>query len=568
MQDLKGDAIKEELSITANMYENLGNFARSFLILLLSLTLQNNTLSTPFSVPYNHLSYQLLERLQAKGILKDTLSNVRPYSRDDVARLLAMAWRNGEKLSKIEREQLKQLMQEFVEELQELGLSNINSYSDIIDWSEGNKRFRANTGYYSVSVLTKGTESYKTFRNSLRIDLEVNLEDDLLMKNDNTISHVSSNDPQVLMRQHKTRYYMDEVNRDSWFETDSNAYLILRSRWTDLQFGKDYILWGPGHHGVIGLSAVDPTFSMVRFPFSIGRLKFVNILGFLRHDPGRSNLSKDIIKKYISAHRLEVKIMPGLLVGWQEAYIYDKFHIELANPFMPYEMAHDYFADTGNYVSEGDIDICLIPNVRLYASLFLDDLHIKNPFTYGANRWAILMGIFIVDPFSLDNLDLRAEYARVEPWTYSNKGVIEQPPAPTSYNHFDVPLGHWIGSNADDLFFELRYQINKSFSINSSFFRIRIGEIGSNLYEYSDKAMSSKKKFLDGITEKTYNFGLSACYRFHRDSSIRMGYNHLRIKNKQKEEAKLPPNDPKKKSWEAGYNAFQNIFQVNIDITY
>ncbi len=235
----------------------------------------------------------------------------------------------------------------------------------------------------------------------------------------------------------------------------SDSYLIFQLPWADLQIGKDTVSWGPGYNGVIGLAGVNPTFDIIKLPINIWKVKFTNIIGFLRDDLAKEYKS-DITRKYLSAHRLEIQPFSGVCIGWQEVYIYPEFHPQLLNPIMPYQMAEDYLGEVGNNTMEGDIDLCLLPNTRIYLSFFLDDFHPNESlFSYGANRWAALAGIFIVDPFRINNTDFRFEYARVEPWTYTHKGIIQTPPVPLSYKHFDTPLGHWIGPNADNMFFEL-----------------------------------------------------------------------------------------------------------------
>ena len=223
----------------------------------------------------------------------------------------------------------------------------------------------------------------------------------------------------------------------------------------------------------------------------------------------------------------------------------------------------------GNNTMEGDIDICILPNTRLYASLFLDDFHPdKNLFEYAGNRWAVLGGFLIADPLGLKNSDLRVEYARVEPWVYPHRGILQNPPIPTSYKHFDVPLGHWIGPNADDLFLEINYQFSKDLLTKLSYSRIRKGEVGGSIYDYSNAAIIDKKHFLMGIVEEEKTISLGFVYRIFQDSMIEFNYKHTRIHNKQSEEAKLPGDHEKKQPWEAGYNWVQNIVQVVVNLRY
>jgi hypothetical protein len=514
-------------------------------------------------MPLEHWSYQFIERLQAKGVLGDLLSNIKPYSRDKIAEMvihISSLEDMGEiRLSELEINQLNMLKKELAQELAERGITDIREYNRLLKWSDGEKSLITRVGFSQSVYLEEGTEDYKTWHSDFRMILMGNLNN-LFFYNDSRISYEYSDKPRPVWEPYFTRY--------PW-ENYSNAYLVFRLPWSDLQIGKDEILWGAGYHGVIGLSGVKPAFDIIKLPLRIWKVKFVSILGFLRDDLLKEHRS-DIVRKYLSAHRIEIIPFPGLCIGFQEVYIYaGELHIELLNPVMIYQIAEDYLGDIGNNTVECDIDLCILPNTRLYGSLFMDDYHFpeESLFSYTPNRWAVLSGILIVDPFGLDNFDLRAEYARVEPWTYTHKGIIQNPPIATSYKHFDTPLGHWIGPNADDLFFEAKYQFSANLSANIWYNRIRKGEIGGSLYDYFT-LMDMEKHFLMGVVEKGKTLGLGVIYRFFNNSALQITYEYTKIENRQTEEAKLPGNDPGKEVWKTGNNYTGNRVFISVTLSY
>ena len=527
--------------------------------------------ASPVNVPLEHWSYHFIERLQAKGILRDYLSNIKPYSRDEMADMIvhiSSLLENGKTdLSKAEKDQLELIKSYLAPELMELGETGVTGYRYLLDWSSAGKRIITEAGYSQSSALKRGTEDYEGYLSELQVVLWGNLEGGFFFYNDSRASYQHTDEPLPLWCP-----YMVET-RYPW-EAVSDSYLIFRFPWADVQMGKDAVLWGPGHHGVIGLTGVDPTFDLIKLPIQVWKIKFVSILGFLRDDLAREYKS-DIVRKYVSAHRIEIRPFTGLSIGWQEVYIYENIHLEMLNPIMPYQIAEDYLGDSGNNTMEGDIDLCVLPNTRLYASLFLDDLHPRMSFfRYAPNRWAVQGGVLVVDPFGLENFDFRAEYARVEPWVYPHKGITQKPAVPLSYKHFDTPLGHWIGPNADDLFFETNHSFSRDLMATLSYSRIRKGEIGGSLYDYDPRVLHATtvaeggKSFLDGIVEKKRNISLGLTYRIFQDSTITMNYSHTRIYNKQAEEAKLPGDDKRKQPWEAGRDWTQNIVQATLSLRY
>lgn len=529
--------------------------------------------ASPLNMPLDHWSYHFIERLQAKGVLGNFLSSSKPYSRDEVADMVShistLMEDGAARLSKVEKDQLEILKRELASEMAERGLSSKPEYRHLVDWSDSENRIVTEVALSQSAAIKRGTEDYHAIHSGFQVYFWGKLRNELFFYSDTWAGYKETAEPLPLWRPYMYRELY------GW-DSGSNTYLILRLPWADIQMGKDTVLWGPGYHGTIGLSGVDPAFDVVRMPIQLWKIKFTSILGFLRDDLAKE-YENDIVRKYLSAHRIEIKPFTGVCIGAQEVYIYSEdLHIELINPLMPYQMAEDYLGDVGNNTIEADIDISLIPNTRLYLSLFLDDFHPdRSIFTYIANRWAILGGLLVTDPFGLENSDFRIEYARIEPWVYPHKGIIETPPVPLSYKHFDTPLGHWIGPNSDDLFFEANYRFSKDLSTKLSYSRIRKGEIGGSLYDYDAKIIHAAteelgmaKHFLMGIVEKTQTFELGLEYNLSHNTSIRLDYSHARIHNKQAEEAKLPSSDVRKQPWETGRNWMQNIVEASVNFRY
>ena len=232
-----------------------------------------------------------------------------------------------------------------------------------------------------------------------------------------------------------------------------------------------------------------------------------------------------------------------------------------------FQAAEDYLGDIGNNTIEGDFEITLIPHTKLYAALFLDDFYTDNsPFKYPGFGWAILGGAMIADPFGIDDTDIVLEYARVEPWAYNHKGTVQDPPIPTAYKHFDEPLGHWIGPNADDLFAQIGWQVSKNIRGNTSYNRIRHGEVGGNMADFF--ALDEEKEFLGGIVESRsiveLGLGYTTFYRFE----ISANYRHIKTKNRQVEEAKLPATAVQKQDWKSGWDTTENEFSLAVQFRY
>ncbi|MBD3184504.1 hypothetical protein GF312_19630 [Candidatus Poribacteria bacterium] len=526
--------------------------------------------SSLVNVPLDHWSYNFIARLQAKGLLTEYLRSSVPYSRGEMADMaysLSNFYKDGRiKLNPLELELLEEMKNEFTFELTRKypEYSTKEGNKHILDWVDEDRYITASLALSQQASLVGNDKSYLS---KLEVLTYGNISNNLSFYNHSEASYEAIKElPLWKLDGNDPRY-----KRYPWSAL-SNSYVVLGNSKINLLVGKDEIRWGPGYHGTIGLSGVNPAFDSIKIRTKLWKFNFTSLLGFLRDDLTKKYRS-DLPSKYLAAHRVDIMIHPGITLAWQEAYIFtEKLHIELVNPFMPYQMAEDYLGEIGNNTMEGDIEITLIPNVELYASLFLDDFHTdKNPFKYTGFGWAGLAGFFWTDPFSLDNTNLIMEYARVEPWTYTHKGTRQAPPIPTSYKHFDVPLGHWMGPNADDLYINAGWWINKNLSTNFIYNRIRRGEEGSNINIsplYSSYYDGTKKEFLGGIVEETNSIGLTLEYRVFERFNLNLGYKYTKINNRQKEEVDLPENDKNKLEWKEGWNTNENEFYLSLRFVY
>ena len=538
-----------------------------FAILILTIISPLAYPTSLINVPINHWSYQFIQRMQAKGFLGEYLSDSKPYSRGDFAKMvsLMLELQSDKKISltDVETALLEEMKKEFAPELAELGVNVNEKLRHILDWEDGERVLVISAGLsQDVYIIVEDTKDYK-----FSSELEVIFYGDLL-KNLSFYNHSRAAyqpDKEIPVWKKNDPRYLSW--REGWSGL-SDAYLIYGNSWTSIQVGKDAIRWGPGYHGVVGLSAVELPFDSIKINAKIWKVNFTSLTGFLRDDLTKQ-YSSDVPKKYLAAHRFEITPISGIRIAWQEAYVYaERMHLALLNPIMPYQMAEDYLGEIGNNTMECDIDISLIPNTKLYSAIFLDDFHTDaSPFKFAGWGWAILSGAVIVDPFGIDNIDIIIEYARVEPWTYTHKGTTQKPPIPTGYKHFGEPLGHWMGANADDLFTQIGWQFNKNIYANISYNRLRRGEIGSNIYDYIKK-LSEDKEFLGGIVETNNIMGIGLEYKTFKNFQIVADYKYIKAKNKQKEEVNLPETDKNRQNWKAGWNTSENEFRVSVQLKY
>ena len=262
---------------------------------------------------------------------------------------------------------------------------------------------------------------------------------------------------------------------------ESRYQLGITLPWFDVDFGKESFDWGPARDANLFLQHRGPSFLYGRLRFTHKALTFEHVLGALRTQPDdidRGTTTTDNghqrtlpAPKRLVTHRLELAISNRLNVGIHEAVIYGdrSFEAAYAIPVSILVGAQSYAGDTDNLAIGFDVSYRLGGSTLVYGALFFDDLAKFSPSAF-SNQVGVQTGIFWVDPLGLKNVDVRAEYARLEPYTYAHNFSIN------SYTHFDANLGHPIGPNADRVSLHVQAWLTGSLKAWASLARSRQGE--------------------------------------------------------------------------------------------
>ncbi len=530
-------------------------------IMLLLLFIGASSAQTVY-YPSSHWVYDFLDRMETKGVLPVVLAGTKPMSRCEIAKNLAAITQfceQGGKLSRTEIEQLEFLHTEFLEELEWLQVNSSAKTSDLtrvvrhrwIDpwlpnliYANGRNFFTVASGplraHWDPIFLRQRTyASADTLDGQERVFSDANgfvlwgtLGDHL-----GFVTDVRDT------KEWGTRRYPSGFNitapglgfvngyGDHIYHDETVASLVYQWKYLLLQFGKDSNRWGPGRHGQLSLSDQPTSYDLLKFQVTGKPFKFTSMLAFLRQYPTLI-VNGEQRDKTMAAHRLEFSPIRQLDVGLHETVIYSGRKIEPAylNPIMFYRSAEHYLGDRDNATMGADIEIKVIPKTKLYGELFIDDLTTgKLGTSYFGNKYAYLAGLLHVDLFGLPNWDIRIEYAKVRPFTYTHTEEFN------TYRHFITNLGHWMGPNADDLFVESRYQFSRRLRLESFFEILRHGansptqNFGGSIFAphfvFRDPLYVD---FLQGVFEKTTSFGLKLSYEIVRNGFVRVNYRHDR----------------------------------------
>jgi len=496
-----------------------------FFLLLLIFSSLSSGFSQSVDLPLGHWAYRFLDQLETKCQITDFASRSLPMSRMEIARILQRVQKtlktNDIQLTQTEWDRLEQLKGEFYEELEKLNVDFDDRYQErhLFTWVEDDNKIHADLDFGFNLEVNRGDQFHSTKRVShttmggiLRGNLKQSLWFHIFVRN--TLSRGIDFSQRNL--DPSQGIPIDFAGKNAYSD-QAIAYFIWKLPWFQLKIGRDQAKWGPGYRGNLMLSAQNPLFDMIKLKARFKRFQFESIHGNLNSSYGR---------KFLAAHRLEIRIAPWLYVAGSEGVVYGNRGAEFQylNPIMPYHVAEHHLGDQDNNTIGFDFTVFPIKKLKCYFELFLDDYTLsESVFDYYGNKFAFLIGGYWVEPFGLKNVDLHVEYARVEPFVYTHHDSIN------SYQNYDQSIGHWLGPNADDCFIEASFNPNRDLTLTFSLEQVRKGE--GDITQGWNESFGKKKQFLTGTIEKRSIYGFKVTDQILRDVFLSIKAYWIRTKN-------------------------------------
>ncbi len=294
--------------------------------------------------------------------------------------------------------------------------------------------------------------------------------------------------------------------------TAVNSYLKFKMPWFEMQFGQDNLQWGPGYHGNLIVSPNPIAIDMLKFQTIFKTVSFTAFTGVLEDN------SENINEKYISGHRIEGYFWDRFGFGMSEVVVYgNRFEPGYLNPVNIYLINEQTIsrADSrapgsgDNVLASVDLRLRPIDNFEIYGELMVDDGNPAASFYHWDTKFGILGGIYLTDPFGLPDTDFHVEYTFINQYTYTHVNPVNV------YKHFTSVIGHHIGSDADNLWIELRRRFTDKLETVFGYELERHGEGDIDKSHPQDAPKDDVWTPLSGITESE-----------HR---LRIGFNWVEI---------------------------------------
>ena len=289
--------------------------------------------------------------------------------------------------------------------------------------------------------------------------------------------------------------------------TAINAYLKFDLPWFELQLGQDTLQWGPGYHDSLLVSKNPIAMDMIKLQATYEPATFTAFTGILE------DMSPEINHKYISGHRVEGYFWNRFGLGLSEVVVYgNRFEPGYLNPVniylineQPISRADGRVPGSGdNVLMSVDMRLRLVDDFEIYGELMVDDGNPAANFKHWDTKFGILGGIYLTDPFGIADTDFHAEYAFINQYAYTHVNPMNV------YKHFTTPIGHQIGSDADNLWVELRRRWTDRLETTFGYELERHGSGDIDKQHPADAPKDDVWMPLSGITESEHRLSVGA----------------------------------------------------------
>lgn len=319
----------------------------------------------------------------------------------------------------------------------------------------------------------------------------------------------------------------------------SNLKIDYKYNNFNLFFGKFNTHWGYGESS-LSISNKSPSFPKFGFNFNLNdRINFEYFHGVLKSNVidtlKQEYYTQDIIggerfpnlNKYIAAHRLELKLLDNLNLGFNEIVIYGVRNLDIyyCLPLIPFWSLQHYLGDLDNILMIFDFNYNISKNRSLYGSFLIDEWMPSKTFSKNNERnwFAYQMGLNFSKIF-FNNDTFIAEYNWADHRIYRHRYQIN-----SFYNH-DYPIGFWGGPHAEEIY--LNYYFSKynflfNFEFSSSKRGILTDEMVNNQYSNDNDDFI---RFDDGY-EKISNLEISINKHVYRGLNAKIGVDFIDWEN-------------------------------------
>lgn len=464
------------------------------------------------NIPLDSWVYEVTDELHCRGLFSSVHQSVRPYRRGEIASLVLeanlMLREGGLELTDSQLWLLAKLNQEFRLELQELYHRRSQAKRD-------QNTFRYGTSPVAQATLAEGDSSYgrvqARFEASLQFGQKFVLKDRVVIDT----------------KAEKEKRYVGREWKHGLTGVFDQAYANIDLGYFHLLLGRDHLRWGPGRDDVLLLSDRIPPFDMAKIEGNLGSFRLIFFTTTL--DPFWVPGCGFRAKRYLSGHRINLKLKFGLEMGISEVVLYggedrdpEAYYL---NPLLPFYGEQHNLGRDDNILWSFDVTLSSFRNKEVYFELLVDDF--QYDFESEPHQTGFQLGLKSADPFGLKRSYLNVEYTKINNWVYGQNKPWNV------YTYHGRGIGSILGPDADRWHLRMLYHFTKDVDLSLSAEYRRKGEGRIDIPQSS--AVPTSDKFPSLIVEYTSQHQLTLTHQLGARLKLDLSVEHLRIKNLENE---------------------------------
>jgi hypothetical protein len=463
--------------------------------------------------------YDDLKLASTRGLVPAELLNTRPLTRGQIAEVLASGLRDNRESLLSDPVGLR-LVNEFAEELEALG-SRVPKSRHASFWRrqvtlESNGPVLMDIVPYAWVRVDNVEPVYFTALADRRIGYRgsFSIAGGALLLHHDLVAGNHSDEPRGIPDFGTLNALVEGEDMNTWVH---RGYIRLDTDILEVFFGRDWIRWGPGRTGTLGMGDAAPALNHLLLKKRTGKFDFTSFVSTLDFDND----------EMLAGHRMELALPRGFNLGVAEQV---RFRTLGQGPLyllsvVPYSLLEkvvkeDSSADEvwrNNVMWSLDVDWTPARGTRLYGEFLIDDLSFssdKKPTQIGYQFGLVRSGFG-----TLKNLTLEAEITKIHRYTFTQARRSSASDTLGLGSRLDFvrsgdSLGHPIGPDSESYYFAARYDASASSKWEFSLEIRRSGELDlGDAWTVGDPIPSTSS--LSGIVETSSRAMLS--YTFTPD---------------------------------------------------
>lgn len=496
---------------------------------------------------YENNIYDFIENLNSKAVVT-CFTDVKPLTRLQIAEQLVQA--DKDKLSGIEQERLEFYKKKFAFEIMYMkeSVSEVNEFLKF-------------GGTDRLSLFKSYSKDFSLVVDPV-IGIEYNFSDKIYHQFGGVQLHGR-------IRNNWGFYfnYRDNIEKGKKLDrsksfTPTTGVNVLRSKaelidysetrggitygweWGNLTAAKDFLWIGSSSQASVVLSDKAPSFPFIRLEvFPVDWFRYDFIQGWLNSrlmdsttirytgveaEVLNRSVSYSRLPKYYVSHAFTIQPLTNWRLTFGESIIYGD-EIEFIY-FLPvfYRLADHYNsiggADSGDNAQLFFNTSYIIKELesKVYFTFYLDEFSPSDLFSGGDNAqvYALTLGTRMNNPL-WDNSMITLEYHAVRPYNYMNADPLH------SYESSGYQLGHWMGTNAVQIYAELIQWLPYNIIVQAYYNYVIKGE-KENINDYYNR-VTSTYPLLSGDNSYYSQCGLDISYNPIHDLFVELRMNYINI---------------------------------------